>query len=128
MTDKWTAEPREADGGELPVWNKEWMLEHLMEDEDLVREVLELFLTSVPGQIQNVKTLLEAGDASGVQIQAHAIKGACSNVGGERLRAAALKIEDAARAKDLNIVGSYLAEMELHYKSLRDEMAKELAK
>ncbi|MEI6306164.1 MAG: Hpt domain-containing protein [Deltaproteobacteria bacterium] len=113
---------------DLPVWNKAWMLEHLMDDEDLVKEVLELFISSVPEQIQNVKNFLDEGDARKVQVQSHAIKGACSNVGGERLRAVALKIEDSARAGDLSTAGFYMAEMELQFENLRDEMAKELAK
>ena len=65
------------------------MLAQLMDDEDAARKVTACFLDDLPRQIAALKGYLETGDAPGARRQAHSIKGASANVGGERLRAVA---------------------------------------
>jgi two-component system sensor histidine kinase/response regulator len=88
------------------------MLARLMDDEELIRLVVDGFLEDLPRQITALKAALEARDAPGVERQAHTLKGASANVGGERLREVAYEMEQAARAGDLNAAGIYLAELE----------------
>ena len=94
---------------EVPVWNREEMLERLMDDEDLARTIVGGFLMDLPHQLLALATLLEAGNRQGAERQAHTIKGAAANIGGERLRATALEIEKSSRAGD---IAGALARME----------------
>ncbi|MBT7164118.1 MAG: response regulator, partial [Victivallales bacterium] len=80
-----------------PIWDKAGMLERLMDDEELTREIMEAFLEDVPQQIQSLKDYVAGGDAEGTERQSHSIKGASANVGAERLRAVALSMEKAAK-------------------------------
>ena len=107
---------------EVPVFDKAGMLTRLMDDEELAQLVVEGYLDDIPRQIQALKTLLEAEDISGVERQAHAIKGASANVGGERLRAVAFEMERAARAQDVNAVKSRMAALERQFEELRRAM------
>ena len=48
--------------------------------------VVDTFLADMPLQIEALQVLLESGDAPASMRDAHSIKGAAANVGGERLR------------------------------------------
>ena len=61
--------------------------------------MVKAFLRSdIPVQIQTLKGYLEAGDnILAVERQAHSIRGAAANVGGEALRAVAYEMEKAGK-------------------------------
>ena len=107
-----TAEPSAADDSERSVFDRTGLLSRLMDDEDLARTVVEGFLEDIPRQAAALRGHLDAGDAEGATRQAHTIKGASANVGGEAVRAAALEIEKAARAGDLAAAASHLPDLE----------------
>jgi PAS domain S-box-containing protein len=103
----------------VPVWDQAGMMERLMGDEDLANIVMDGFLADIPLQIASLKAFLEAKDVSGTERQAHTIKGAAANVGGERLRAVAFEMEKAAKAGDLSQVLELLPELEIKFEQLR---------
>jgi HPt (histidine-containing phosphotransfer) domain-containing protein len=98
------------------------MLARLMGDEELARTVVDGFLEDVPRQIEALRNYLGAGDAQGAFRQAHTIKGASANVGGEALRATALEMEKAGRAGDLEAVTVRLPELESQFARLKEAM------
>ena len=91
------------------VFDKAGMMARLMDDEDLARMVVEGFLEDIPRQIAALKGYLETGDAAGTERQAHTIKGASANVGGELLQEVASQMEKAAKDGDLSAAGGHLA-------------------
>jgi CheY-like chemotaxis protein len=103
---------------EAPIFDRAGMLERLM-DEEMVAIILARFLESAPQQIASLRSLLEAGDVEGATRQAHSLKGAASNVGGERLRQVAFAVERAARAGDLRAAAEHLVELEPQFHQLR---------
>jgi len=119
---------KNADGGEnLPlIFDRAGMMARLMDDEDLARMVVEGFLEDIPRQIATLKGYLETGDAPGAERQAHTIKGASANVGGERLLEVAFEMEKSAKAGDLSAVARQMAELELQFNRLNQAMTKEL--
>ena len=108
-----------------PIFDRAGMMARLMDDEELIRLVVENFLEETPGQMASLKAYLEAGEAPGAERQAHTLRGAAANVGGERLRAMAFEIESAARAGDLGIARLYLARLEEEFLVLRQVMTHE---
>ncbi|MBM4341680.1 MAG: Hpt domain-containing protein, partial [Deltaproteobacteria bacterium] len=64
----------------------------------------------------------EAGDAAGAERQAHTIKGASANVGGERLRAVALELEQAGKAGDLESIKTRMDELAASFAELKDSI------
>jgi HPt (histidine-containing phosphotransfer) domain-containing protein len=80
------------------------------------------FLEDLPKLIKELKDFLEAGDVPRTERQAHSIKGASVNVGGEALRAAAFEMEKAAKAGDLKSVAARLPELENQVARLKDFM------
>ncbi len=109
-----------------PVFDRACMLRRLMEDEELARQVGAGFLKDIPLRLAALKACLQAGDAAGAGRQAHTIKGASSNVGGEALRAAAFRLETDCKAGDVKDSAARLREMEAQFARLKTAMEKEL--
>ena len=71
-----------------------------------------------------LKNFLSTGDATGVMRQAHGIKGASANVGGDRLMEVASCMEKVAKAGDLNSIPILLVELEMQFDVLKMEFYK----
>ncbi len=111
-----------ASGAEPPLFDRAGVMARLMDDEDLARTIVEGFLEDVPRQIEALKGYLEAGDAASAERQAHTIKGASANLGGEALRAAAFEMEKAGKAGNLDAVRACLPELVNQFALLREAM------
>ena len=116
------AAPAAADAAETPVFDRAGLLTRLMDDEDLARAVVDGFLEDIPRQIEALRTYLDAGDIEGSVRQAHTIKGASANVGGESLRAAAFEMEKAAKAGDFADAMARLPDLESRFARLKESM------
>lgn len=66
-----------------------------------------------------MKDFAESGDTAGTARQAHSIKGASANVGGESLRKLAAQMEQAADAGDWRFVLNRMDELELQFSMLK---------
>jgi len=117
--------PKKNDESEPVVFDRAGMLERLMKDENLAREVTESFLDDTPRQIEALQRYLDARDAPGAERQAHTIKGTSANVGGEALRALAVEMEKAGKAGDLGSVRARLDDLEREFARLKEAMVKE---
>jgi HPt (histidine-containing phosphotransfer) domain-containing protein len=93
-----------------------------MDDEDLVREIIEGFLADVPRQVSELKRHVDAGDVRSAAGQAHGIKGAAANVGGMALSAVAQAMEKAGNASRAQEVAALVPELERQLDLLREEM------
>ncbi len=109
-----------ASGPQSPVFDRQDLVSRLMGDETLADRIVTRFLESTPAQIESLRRSLDSGDAAAAERTAHAIKGAASNIGGERLRQVAFAIEQAARDGDLNAAISHLADLQKQFKALQE--------
>jgi CheY-like chemotaxis protein/HPt (histidine-containing phosphotransfer) domain-containing protein len=110
---------------EAPVYDRKGLERRLMGDRALVERVVKAFLGDMPDQIHALEELLKKGDAAGARGRAHTIKGAASNVGGERLRCAALEIEKLAAAGDMEAARGRMDGLVREFERLRDTCGKE---
>jgi HPt (histidine-containing phosphotransfer) domain-containing protein len=110
----------------LPVFDRKGMLARLMDDEQLVREVIQSFLKDIPLQIKKLRDFIDSGDTKAAGRQAHTIKGAAANTGGERMRRVAAAMEQAADAGDVEAVRTTLSELDEEFDRLRQAMTASL--
>jgi len=80
----------------LPIWDRRGMLARLMGDERVAQTIIDGFLADLPQQLQALEASLAQGNILAIMRQAHSIKGAAAIIGGERLQATALAIEQSA--------------------------------
>ncbi len=114
--------PAPAGASRAALFDRAGMMARLMNDEDLARTVVKGFLEDVPQQIELLKGYLETGDTPGAERQAHSIKGASANLGGEALRAVAFEMEKAGKAGDLEAARVHLPELLGQFALLREAM------
>ncbi len=91
-----------------PLFNAEALLGRLMGDRQLTGALLKGFLEDVPFQLDNLRKRLDAADAPGTRMQAHALKGAAATVAAESLQAVASAMEKAGTAGQLDHCGELL--------------------
>lgn len=103
------------------VWDRAAMLTRLMNNEELVITILQVYLEDIPKQIVALRNYLEAGDAVGAERQAHTIKGASANVSAEAMRDLAFALEQNGKAKDLQSMKARLEELDAVFEEFRKE-------
>lgn len=83
------------------ILNRNMALQRVGGDEDLLREIAELFISDYPRCIDEIRDAVNSGDARALELAAHGLKGAVSNFAAEPARLAAHHLEDIGRSGDL---------------------------
>lgn len=96
----------------MMVFRRQEVLERLEGDEELLKELVGLFLEQSGQQIKELRAALAAGDASVIQHQAHSLKGAAAGLGAEALSHRAAQLEKAGKEGDLTAVPALLEAMQ----------------
>lgn len=109
---------RAAESGTV-VFDPAGVLSRLEGDHALAQTVFATFLEDLPRQIQALKALVANRDDAGSARQAHSIRGASANVGGESLQKLAAEMEEAADAGDWHSVVNRMDELEREYSVLK---------
>ena len=117
----------QAENEQTLVFDKASLMRRLMNDEEVGRIILLGFLQDIPLQIKILKDYLDAGNASGVGLQAHTIKGASANIGGEALRATAFEMEKKGKSGDLAAAQECMSDLEMEFKKLKEVLEKEIS-
>jgi PAS domain S-box-containing protein len=105
-----------------PVFDRNALMKRLMGDFELAQVIIGDFIEDIPIQILALKTFLGNGDAVGAERQAHTIKGASANLGGEALQAAAHRIEKFCKAGDLPSACASLPELDQQFNLLKGDL------
>jgi two-component system, sensor histidine kinase and response regulator len=77
-------------------------LERMGGDEELLREVAQLFLEEYPTLVDEIRAAASVNDADALQRAAHSLKGSVSNFGAESVYHAAFTLEHMGRKGDLS--------------------------
>jgi two-component system sensor histidine kinase/response regulator len=80
------------------------MRERLGDDDDLVAEVMSLFLEDCPVRLAQIKTAVEQRDREAIRTSAHALKGAAGNLSAAPVARCALALERMALDGDIDPV------------------------
>jgi PAS domain S-box-containing protein len=83
------------------VFDREVFMARMMDDEELAREVIKIFLTDIPLQFNELTEAVAAGNTGEAGRTAHKIKGAASNLGADRFKNTVWEMEKAGRDGDL---------------------------
>ena len=83
------------------LWHRAEALERLGGDEDLLRELCDIFLEESPKILKKLRQALTEGDAATVMRTAHSLKGEVSYLGAPGALQAARQLEDMGRENRL---------------------------
>ncbi len=90
-----------ADGKEILNWNE---LINRLGDEELIRDIVPIFLNDNKERIEKLAEAVEGGDSKMLKLYAHAVKGAARNIGATRLSDIAHRLECSGREDDQDAV------------------------
>jgi HPt (histidine-containing phosphotransfer) domain-containing protein len=83
------------------VINPDRLQEVAMGDDEFLRELIDLYLSDTPLQLEALGRAVSSEDAAAVSAAAHKLKGSCGNVGAEGLVALCQKLEASGKASRL---------------------------
>jgi signal transduction histidine kinase/DNA-binding response OmpR family regulator/HPt (histidine-containing phosphotransfer) domain-containing protein len=107
-----------------PIFNTQDFIRRMMGDEGLAHKVVTGFLGDLPKQIDKLKDLAARQETDAAGKQAHTIKGAANNVGGQALGSVASEIEKAGKAGDLPAILARLPELDTQFVQLKEVVEK----
>jgi HPt (histidine-containing phosphotransfer) domain-containing protein len=81
-----------------PVWNLAELLERVDNDQELLRDLLNIFKEDFPLTMRSLESAVALGDLKNSARLGHTIKGMLSSLGGVRTAAAAARLEVIASA------------------------------
>jgi HPt (histidine-containing phosphotransfer) domain-containing protein len=99
------------------------VLERIGGDEDLLRELVGLYLDDEPQLIDQIGAAIDAGDAPAVGRLAHTLKGAVSNFCARRAHATAQAMEDAGRDNRLDAAAGLFPSLRAEFALVREALA-----
>lgn len=91
-------------------------------DRDLLKEVVELFLSDYPNTLDKIRDAVSAQDAHALEHHAHSLKGSVSTFGAQGAFDAALALERKGRNGDLAGIEEGLGRLESALGTLRPEL------
>lgn len=112
----------DSSGANLVILNRRLALARVDGDEELLREVAQLFLADYPRALGEIREAIASGDAKRLEREAHGLKGAAANFGAEPVVAAALELELMGRKGETGGAEAGLASLEALLNQLREEL------
>jgi len=91
-------------------------------DVELLKEVIELFLSDYPSTFEKIKSAVAASDATALEHHAHSLKGSVSTFGADRAFEAAFALEKQGRSGDLRGAQEGLLQLEQALEALRPDL------
>ena len=82
---------------QLLSFNRALALDRVAGDEELLREIAQVYLGEYPEAVEEIRQAVEAGDAERLHRAAHALKGSLGTLGAEAAQSLALELETMGR-------------------------------
>jgi two-component system sensor histidine kinase/response regulator len=92
-------------------------------DEEILRELFQIFLEEIPRMLGNVHAAVAEADAQRLMKAAHALKGSAANIAALRVARAAADLEAMGRAGDLGAVFAAYGRLEAEIEQLESVLA-----
>jgi two-component system sensor histidine kinase/response regulator len=102
------------------VFNRRDLYNRLEGDEELLGELLALFLEQVHGHLEALDSALQGGDALRLEREAHALKGAAAAISAEAVQRAAADLEMAGKHRALAEAPPLLAALKQEISRFRE--------
>jgi CheY-like chemotaxis protein len=101
-------EPSDLDVSDLAVFDQDTLLTLVAGDRELVSEITDIFLDSLPNHLEELEEARESGNLTRLEAAAHALAGSAETVRAERAAAAARELEEMLRRKQKHrLEGAY---------------------
>jgi histidine phosphotransfer protein HptB len=93
----------------------------------MIPHIISVFFESATQDVEKMRIAVLSGDAPGLAVAAHSLKGSCSNLGAFRLRELCLKMESDGRSKPLGAASPILNSLVQEFGRVKSELLAALA-
>ena len=100
---------------QFAVFDYDGLMERLMGNDVLARDVAAIFIDDVPKQITALKQSVLLCDSKNAALHAHSMKGSGGNLNTNRFRNVAAEIENAGKSADFATISSLVPELEKQF-------------
>ena len=104
-------------------FDKSTFLGRLGGDEELLKQIAEMFIEDASGYMKALRDALEKQDASEVRQIAHALKGSSANINASALQKVASEMETAGEKGNLDQADALFKKMEAEFVKLKGVLA-----
>ncbi len=111
-----------GNAAEKVLWGKDEAVERLGGDEELFRELCEIFLQESPKLLQKLGKAIAESDADAVMRAAHSLKGELGYLGAVEALQASRALEDMGHEKNLSAAAAVFTSLERHLVDLHRAM------
>lgn len=94
-------------------WNRDFALEQVADDEELLDELLALFKESSASDLEQLRQAVAVDDPAAVLRAAHSLKGASASLGLEGIRQLAVAMENDGRNGSVTVTAAKLSDLAL---------------
>ena len=94
--------------------------------EDLLADIVRLFVADVPDQLRTLRSALDGRDAVAARRTAHRLKGSALAAGARQLAAVCAAVEDAAREGDVDRAASCASTLDEEFHAARLALEREV--
>lgn len=106
----------------MAVFNRDLALERVGGDEELLDEIVCLYLGEYPALLEQIQSAVNTGDAKELYRSAHTLKGSLGALGAEAAQKQAMELEMSGRYAKLADTSTMLADLEHLLQQLRNEL------
>jgi CheY-like chemotaxis protein/HPt (histidine-containing phosphotransfer) domain-containing protein/anti-sigma regulatory factor (Ser/Thr protein kinase) len=124
VIEKWLSDPKVAQPKEAVIFDKAGLLERVLGDEELVKELIEEFLKEILDRLKDLNIALDKRDFSSVRSHGHTIKGTSGNMGAITLQKVAARLEAAGQAIDMETARSLATQLHEQLELFKEETQK----
>ena len=110
-----------TDKTDLPIFDKDDFLERTMNDLELGRQVLEMFLESGSQLLDSLEEAIKNENSQEVMRIAHSLKGSSGNVGAKRLSEFALLLERMSKEGNLSEIMERFHQLKKEFENFQQE-------
>lgn len=111
----------------LPIFDRSSLSERLMGDKEVELNILKFFLEEGRRQIDELRELLTSQDNATTRTQAHKVKGAAANIGGNRVQAVAAAMEKDCADSRVELARTRMPLLEVAFDELSNAIRQALA-
>ena len=105
------------------VFDRDELMERLDGDEELLQDILEIYVEDAPRLIKKIKNAYSEHDIELVDREGHTLKGASANISAPAVRDTAHQIEMAGKSGNLDGVDALIRQVEKEFEEFRNILA-----
>jgi HPt (histidine-containing phosphotransfer) domain-containing protein len=109
---------------QMAVFNRELALDRVGGDEELLGEIVDLFLGEYPELLEQIQSAVNRSDATALHRSAHTLKGSLAAIGAEAAQQQAHELETSGRQGQLTGTAAMVTDLENLLGQLRQELGR----